>query len=94
MNKNLFWPIYEKIEEEFKELSYYISIDKKQLKVYSIKIADLILRTVSECENIASVICKNESIKFRDKKGHIRKSVYFNFYARGLNPPSLDGISF
>lgn len=85
MNKNLFWPIYHKLEEEFKELSYYISINRKQLKTYSIKIADLILRTVAECENIASVICKNENIKFRDKKGHIRKSVYFNEYIEGLN---------
>ncbi|WP_026887578.1 hypothetical protein [Clostridium beijerinckii] len=68
MNKNLFWPIYQKLEEEFKEISYYISIDRKQLKTYSIKIADLILRTVAECENIASVICKNEKIKFTEKK--------------------------
>ena len=85
MNTNLFWPIYQKLEEEFKELSYYISIDRKQLKTYSIKIADLILRTVAECENIASVICKNEKIKFTDKKGHIRKSVYFNEYIDELN---------
>lgn len=85
MNKNLFWPIYQKLEEEFKELSYYIAIDRKQLKTYSIKIADLILRTVAECENIASVICKNEKIKFTDKKGHIRKSVYFNEYIDELN---------
>lgn len=85
MNKNLFWPIYQKLEEEFKELSYYISIDRKQLKTYSIKIADLILRTVAECENIASAICKNNKMKFIDKKGHIRKSVYFNEYIDELN---------
>jgi len=85
VHKNLFWPIYKKLEEEFKELSYYIAIDRKQLKTYSIKIADLILRTVAECENIASLICKNENIKFRDKKGHIRKSVYFNEYIEELN---------
>lgn len=85
MSDNLFWPIYQKIEQEFKELSYYISINKKQLKTYSIKIADLILRTVSECENIANAICKNENIKFRDKKGHIRKTVYFNEYINSLN---------
>ncbi|OOM09320.1 hypothetical protein [Clostridium saccharobutylicum] len=85
MNDNLFWPIYKKIEEEFKDLSYYIAINKKQLKTYSIKIADLILRTVSECENIASTICKRENIKFKDKKGHIRKTVYFNEYIEQLN---------
>lgn len=85
MNKNLFWPIYNKLEEEFKELSYYIAIDKKQLKTYSIKIADLILRTVAECENIAILICKSEYIKFRDKRGHIRKNVYFDEYIEALN---------
>lgn len=85
MKDNLFWPIYKQIEKEFKELSYYITIDRKQLKTYSIKIADLILRTVAECENIASVMCKNENIKFRDKKGHIRRSVYFNEYMDALN---------
>lgn len=85
MKDNLFWPIYRQIEKEFKELSYYITIDRKQLKTYSIKIADLILRTVAECENISSVICKNENIKFKDKKGHVRKSVYFNEYIEALN---------
>lgn len=85
MKKNLFWPIYKKLEEEFKELSYYIAIDTRQLKTYSIKIADLILRTVAECENIASVICKNENIRFRDRNDHIRKSVNFNEYIEELN---------
>ncbi|MET3210667.1 UNVERIFIED_CONTAM: hypothetical protein ABIC26_003628 [Paenibacillus sp. PvR008] len=77
---NLFWPIYKKLESEFIELSYYISIDKKQLKTYSIKIADLILRSVSECENIAKEICKKEKIKFRDKKGKIKEWVSFHEY--------------
>lgn len=85
MNENLFWPIYKKLEQEFKDLSYYIAINKKQLKTYSIKIADLILRTVSECENISSTICKRENIKFKDKKGDIRKTVYFNEYIERLN---------
>lgn len=81
----MFWPIYLKLENEFKELSYYITIDRKQLKTYSIHIADLILRAVAECENIASELCKRENIKFRDKKGHIRNSVYFNEYIDALD---------
>lgn len=85
MNENLFWPIYKQLEKEFKDLSYYIAINKKQLKTYSIKIADLILRTVSECENIASTICKRENIKFKDKNGHIRKVVRFDEYIERLN---------
>lgn len=82
---NLFWPIYKKLEGEFIELSYFIYIDKKQLKTYSIKIADLILRTVSECENIAKELCKKENIKFRDKKGKIRDYVNFHEYINGLD---------
>ncbi|WP_307399334.1 hypothetical protein [Paenibacillus anaericanus] len=82
---NLFWPIYKKLESEFIELSYYISIDKRQLKTYSIKIADLILRSVSECENIAKELCKREKIKFRDKKGKIKDWVNFHEYIAELD---------
>ena len=82
---NMFWPIYTQLEKEFKEISYYITIDKKQLKTYSIKISDLILRVVSECENISSELCKLEKIKFKDKKGHIKTSIYFNEYIDKLN---------
>lgn len=85
MGANLFWPIYKKLEDEFKDLSYYIKIDNKQMKTYSIKIADLILRIVAECENISSEICKREKIKFKDKKGHIKKVVNFNEYIDALN---------
>lgn len=85
MTKNMFWPIYMRLEQEFKELSYYITIDKNQLKTYSIKIADLILRASAECENIACELCKKEGIKFVDSKGHIRKVVNFNEYIEALN---------
>lgn len=85
MSKNLFWPIYEQIEKEFKEISYFVSINRKQLKTYSVKIADLILRTVSECENIANELCKKENIKFKDKKGNIRDIVYFGEYIQKLD---------
>lgn len=81
---NLFWPIYKKLENDFIELSYYIAIDKKQLKTYSIKIADLMLRSVSECENLAKELCKKEKVKFKDKKGKIRKYVIFNEYIEKL----------
>lgn len=82
---NLFWPIYKKLESEFMEISYYISIDKRQLKTYSIKIADLILRTVSECENISKELCKKEKVKYKDKKGKIRSHVNFHEYISELD---------
>ena len=83
--ENLFLPIYKKIETEFIELSYSIYINRSQLKTYSVKIADLILRTVSECENLAVELCKKEKIKFKNKNGRIRTSVYFPEYIEALN---------
>ncbi len=83
--QNLFWPIYKQLEIELKELSYFITIDKKQLKTYSIKIADLILRTVSEIENISKALCKKEGIKFKNKNGKIKKVVYIHEYLEQLN---------
>lgn len=80
MKQNLFFPIYKQLEKELIELSYFITFDKKQLKVYSIKISDLLLRTVSEIENISKELCKKEGIKFYDKKKHIRQYVKFHEY--------------
>ena len=48
MQQNLFFPVYKQLEKELNELSYFITFDKKQLKTYSIKISELLLRTVSE----------------------------------------------
>lgn len=89
MSQNLFFPIYKQLEKELCELSYYISFDKKQLNVYSIKISDLLLRTVSEIENISKELCKKENIKFYDKKRHIRKFVNFNEYIDKLEEKYL-----
>lgn len=84
MQQNLFYPIYTQLEKELEELSYYITFDRNQLKVYSIKISELLLRTVSEIENISKALCKRENIKFYDKKKHIRQIVYFNDYYEKL----------
>jgi hypothetical protein len=64
---NIFFPIYQKLESELADLSFYIAFTKSNLPTYSIKIADLLLRTVSECENIMSVICKKEKVSFKKK---------------------------
>lgn len=80
MSQNLFFPIYKQLEKELSELSYYISFDKKQLNVYSIKISDLLLRTVSEIENIAKELCKKENIKFLYKKSLILNLLVSGFY--------------
>lgn len=85
MSQNLFFPIYQQLERELLELSYFITFDYKQLNVYSTKIADMLLRTVSEIENISKELCKKENIKFYDTKKHIRQMIYFNEYFQKLD---------
>jgi hypothetical protein len=57
---NLFWPVYKNIEYEFENLTYSIHVDDAQLKVYSSKIGDLILRSSIEIEAITKSIYKRD----------------------------------
>jgi hypothetical protein len=56
MSNNFYWPIYKNLERELTELSNLIHIDDKQLEIYSIKIAELLLRTSIEIESISKVL--------------------------------------
>lgn len=54
MNKlNLFWPVYKNLEREFLKLADYIHFTDEQLNVYSMHIADLIVRCAVEIEAIS-----------------------------------------
>ena len=53
MNYNLYWSVYKNLERELIELSNMIHVDDKQLEIYSIKIAELLIRTVVEIEAIS-----------------------------------------
>lgn len=54
MNKlNLFWPVYKNLEKEFLKLADYIHFADEQLDVYSMHIADLIVRCAVEIEAIS-----------------------------------------
>lgn len=50
---NTYWPIYNNLEKQFLELTFFIHIDDNQLSTYSIKISELILRAAIEVESIA-----------------------------------------
>jgi hypothetical protein len=50
---NLYWSVYKNLEKEILELSNQIHIDDKQLSVYSVKIAELLIRCVIEIESIS-----------------------------------------
>lgn len=57
--ENLYFPIYQQIEKEVIELAYSIHFTDNQLNVYSIKIAELILRCAVEIESISKDIYRN-----------------------------------
>lgn len=53
MSHNLYWPVYQNLEKEFLSICDIIHIDDSQLNVYSMKIAELLIRTVVEIESLA-----------------------------------------
>ena len=50
---NLYWNVYKSLERELLTLAEVIHIDDTQLGVYSMKIADLLIRTSVEIESIS-----------------------------------------
>lgn len=46
-----YWPVYERLESEFCDLTFFISLEDRQLDVFSMKLAELLLRIGQECEN-------------------------------------------
>lgn len=51
--RNIFWPAYLNLEHELIDIARTIHIDDHQLDVYSMRICDLIVRTVIEVEAIS-----------------------------------------
>lgn len=71
MSNNLYWPVYMNLERELNELSSLIHIDDKQLEVYSIRIAELLIRTVVEIESISKELYfQNGGLE--PKKGYLK----------------------
>lgn len=68
MNNNLYWTVYKNLERELIELSNLVHVDDKQLEIYSIKITELIIRTVVEVESISKELYfQNGGTKQNDK---------------------------
>lgn len=53
---DLYWSVYKNLERELIQLSDVIHFDDSQLKVYSIKIADLLVRTSVEIESLSKLL--------------------------------------
>ena len=68
MKSNLFWQVYRNLEKEFLSVAGVIHIDDNQLNVYSMRIADLLVRTVVEIESIAKQLYIENEGKETDPK--------------------------
>ena len=55
----LYWHVYLNLEKEFLRLADTIYVNDNQQEVYSMKIADLLIRTVIEIESLAKELYLN-----------------------------------
>lgn len=76
--QNLFLPVYFNIEKELIELSEHIFFDDKQLNVYSIKIADLLVRTVIEIEALSKKLYSDNNGPKKYKADGTEDFIYFD----------------
>lgn len=53
-----YWPVYERLEREFRELTFSISLDDVNLDAFSMYLAELVLRIGQECENVGKSLAK------------------------------------
>ena len=65
---NLYWNIYQRLEQELIELSDVVFIDDIQLNVYSMRIADFLMRTCVEIEAISKRLYIDNGGKVIDEK--------------------------
>lgn len=67
-DKGIYWNVYRQLEKEFLSIAEIIHINDEQLSVYSMRIADLLLRTVVEIEALAKKLYfENGGTKANDK---------------------------
>lgn len=72
-NFNSYWPIYKNIEEEVIQLTKYINFSDDQLNVYSMYIANLIIRIVIEIEALSKELYQNNGgPNVYDDNGNLR----------------------
>jgi hypothetical protein len=57
-----YWPILERLEHEVCELTFAVAFSDDHLGVYSARLAELLLRTCAECENIGKSLCVGRNL--------------------------------
>jgi len=77
-NINLYWPVYKNLEKEVLELSYHIHFSDNQLEVFSVQIAELLIRCAVEIESLSKSLYQNEGGNMEpvDASGNVR---YLNY---------------
>lgn len=71
---NLFWPVYKNLEKEFLNIADYIHFSDDQTEVYSMHIADLIVRCSIEIEAISNELYT----QIVGETSPINKNLYFD----------------
>jgi hypothetical protein len=75
---NLYWPVYKNLEKEVLHLAEQVHFDDAQLSVYSIKIADLIIRCAVEIESLSKDLYIHDGCQehVKDENGKDRYLYY------------------
>lgn len=74
---NHFWPVYKNLEAETLELANYIQFSDDQLNVYSMYIADLLVRCSMEIEAISKELYNQvNGPKVYDSEGNERQNYF------------------
>jgi len=76
---NLYWPVYKNLEKEFLKLADYIHISDDQISIYSMHIADLIVRCAVEIEALSKELYSSVggNMTPTDENGDVR-DLYFD----------------
>jgi len=76
---NLYWPVYKNLEKEFLKLADHIHISDDQTSIYSMHIADLIVRCAVEIEALSKELYSSlgGNMKPTDANGVVR-DLYFD----------------
>ena len=74
---NLYWSIYKNLEYEVLNLAKLIHFDDKQLSVYSVRIADLLIRCAVEIEAISKELYEKNGGSMIDEDGK-EKQLFFD----------------
>lgn len=57
-----YWPIFERLEGEFCDLSFSVALCDSHLGVHSARLSDLLVRSCTECENVGKSLCAEKGL--------------------------------